>query len=815
VPELGEVFLVLSRRSLLRCASAVALFAAMPIASFAAWPRSGHSPPPGDNIIPVSTEATGNYSTNAFPGFTTPATRIFASGGQNYISPNPDNGLILATAQTPWRDMEITSWTGRGAFYLRMANGRALVFYSVPSANSGAGLVQIGIVENFVPESGSGGDFGGTGNFYWYYINENPAGTLAGYSGTYSSGNTLTFGCSGFNVYLKINGTLVYSYTEWRLCQPGVAALWTHQSYGATDIHVHYLSLQYLYSRPNSQIYDPRDFGMRALAPVTGSMSASSNQLVLASEVGFAVGDQVIVEIGGESGGGLRGSIGVGGNWPILKYASLATMNADTSQPDHTSAYLPNMLVYTSKSKVWTPGYGTITYYPGKVVPLSLVAKVTAITSDGKTLTLNKNAAVATNGANVWLDCLPSFLVVNQPQAPAIVGGSGTGSLAPNPSNMLVSIPAGSWRLSNFVTNPLANLTTGLHIYGQGRTQTTLNSPKGVTCAAFQLTEIAVNNIRITDMAYVGNFGDNGFGFEITANGNGFGGFPSAFSLGSPGAVSTGLVLQNIDGTNTFGRCCGISGNAPMVNKCTVRLTSGQLDYVGWQMQCFDSANPVIQNCTGTAPYTMKCFEVFACNGGKIINCGGQNTIFSTNSSTNTTIDLTQNVTFTAGCWINVNATGIDEPIFNINDNAFGNGSGGVMICRPGFQCIQQGYIDGNHNTLKFVQIQAAQTGWTIQGGFPGSARCSETLGGFFQTPDYNAASDEYGAMLIYSDAADTVVTGLRIKGAAIGPPGHSGHFGNISLLGASSSVSNCIADTIQRGPTRSRNQTNAAYRGC
>ena len=38
--------------------------------------------------------------------------------------------------------------------------------------------------------------------------------------------------------------------------------------------------------------------------------------------------------------------------------------------------------------------------------------------------------------------------------------------------------------------------------------------------------------------------------------------------------------------------------------------------------------------------------------------------------------------------------------------------------------------------------------------------------------------------MAVYSDAANTVVNGIRIKGAAIGTPGHSSHWGNISIDG-------------------------------
>lgn len=776
---------------------------------------------PTDAIIPISSLATGNYAANNWAGFTTPASTIYnpansgwacgSGGSNNFFEPRGDGGGLSAISTGLWRDAEITTWVHRGTLYLRMANGSALACFINGDANSCNGLVQMGIVQNFVPGAGNT-DFGGSGAFYWAYINENPTATLAGYSNSYSPGDTVTFGASGFNVYLKINGVLVAQYTEWRLMQAGNAAVFGHEFYNvAGEIFVHYMPLQSLYSEPLANIYDPRDFGMRALAAVTGSMSADSNQLVLSSNPGFLAGDRIIVEIGGEPGAGARGTVGVGGTWPSLSYANATLMNADTSQEPHTSCYLQSTnLVWSWNGTQWVRGidqFPTLAYYPARPVPVALLATITAV--NGNTLTLSANSVAASTNANVWLDCVPSFLVINQELIP-VVGASGNGQFAPNPSNMTISIPAGDWRLSGIIGAGSASaVTTGLKIHGQGSSLTTLHSPKGCTSGAINLEALSVNNVSISDIAYVGNFGSNGFMFQ--AKGNIFINFPYAFTLYSPGAVNTGLVIRNIVGTNTFGQCCGCEGNAPLISNCSTTLTSGHRDYVGWQFQLVDSANGTIENCTVAGPYTIRAFEAFACNGCTIKNCGGQNTIFSTNSSSNTTLDMTQNVTFTANCF-SAAATGIDEPIFNINTNAFGHGSGGKMICRPGFRCVQEGYVDGKHNSLKFIQIQPVQTGWTIEGGFPGVGECSESLGGYFEAPDYDPISSEYGAMGVFSQADNTTVKGIRIVGSAIGWPGHSGGYGNIALLGSFSAVANCVADVIKPGPTKGGNQTNAAY---
>src|SRR6516165_3360460 len=56
----------------------------------------------------------------------------------------------------------------------------------------------------------------------------------------------------------------------------------------------------------------------------TGSISSGSNQLTLKSNPGFHVGDQIIIEIGTETGQGQRATVGVGGTWPALNYADAA-----------------------------------------------------------------------------------------------------------------------------------------------------------------------------------------------------------------------------------------------------------------------------------------------------------------------------------------------------------------------------------------------------------------------------------------------------------------------------------------------------------
>jgi hypothetical protein len=748
---------------------------------------------PSDDVIPVQSLSTGSYAANAFGGFTTPATTVSNSGGTHYIAPTSPTNAMLAYSNRSYRDFEITASMANGHLYIGMAGGTTFVLTNNSAANGGNGDIRLGAFTNFVPAPADGG---GTTTNAFFYVNSNPAGTISGYGPS----ATLTLGHEGFDVYFKCNGVEIYRYTEWRICQFGVAAVWTQSGFGSTDITVHYLPQKYLYGDPDASIYDTRDFGMRRMPAVTGSMTASGNQVTLSANAGFQVGDPIIVEIGGETGGGLRNSVGVGGQWPALGFPTLAAMNADTGEPNNTSAYLETTGdVYTFRGGVWVSSFPWQTYYPAKIVPLSLTAKVTTVSGDGLTLTLDQTAVVDTTSANIWLDCSPSFYVLNQNPGNAI---------PPSPTAGELRIPAGNWMLGSSIANKYP-ISTSWNIHGQGRASTTLTSAKGVESAAINLSEIQVDNVILSDMAYVGNFGDNGFMFH-TVNGQ-FASYPSAFMLADPSVTHTGIIARNMDGINTFGRFIGLSSAAPLIDNCTVTLTSGQRDYVGWQFQIFDCANGIIRDCTATSSWTVRTFEFFACNGGSFINCGGQNTVFATNSSSNTTIDLTQNVIFTPLCFFKTQATGIDESIFNINANAFHHGNTGTMICRPGFKCVQQGYVDASNNTFKFIQIDSTQTNWTIQGGFLGGAGCNDEMGGYFEAPNYYAGSPEFGP-IIYSDAANTIVTGIRVKGTAIGPPGHSKHYTNISLAGANSSVTNCVADAVQSGPTQSGNQTNATF---
>jgi hypothetical protein len=74
-----------------------------------------------------------------------------------------------------------------------------------------------------------------------------------------------------------------------------------------------------------------------AASPAT--FASGSTTMTVASATGLHVNDYIVVETGGESGGGTLGTVGVGGTWPAKTYATTAALLADTSQVNQLFAW--------------------------------------------------------------------------------------------------------------------------------------------------------------------------------------------------------------------------------------------------------------------------------------------------------------------------------------------------------------------------------------------------------------------------------------------------------------------------------------------
>jgi len=191
----------------------------------------------------------------------------------------------------------------------------------------------------------------------------------------------------------------------------------------------------------------------------TGSMAAGSTTLAVTGAQPFQVGDQVIIEIGGEAGQGQRGTQGVGGVIP------------------------------------GDPADGR--YYNSADAPVALVAKV--VTVDGQRLTLDKPAVVATRDAVVHYDNLPAWHAATflDETKPVTMQG-----------DVLVTIPAGSFAVSGMMQFYWHK--PGWIIAGQGDDRTELFSPKGTQSVALFVSESPATTIR--DIRFRGNVADHGYG---------------------------------------------------------------------------------------------------------------------------------------------------------------------------------------------------------------------------------------------------------------------------------------------------------------
>lgn len=510
-------------------------------------------------------------------------------------------------------------------------------------------------------------------------------------------------------------------------------------------------------------------------------------------------------------------------------YANNAARDADTTQAFNSYAYIDtDGTVKRWGGSSWvTDTDGLAGYYAKEKAPVALRASVIAVNASPATvLTLQTFDAdlqtncstAATTNANVWLDSRIGFYpMTTNPGEMFVTGGGGTFNSTAY-SDMTVTAPAGTW----YVGGPLnvASATGDTRpsgtITGAGLSSTVFVSPKGTPSALIN-GGTQNTNLVFQDFAYVGNLNNSGGAmWNYSGTNKNFAdlttGRPIVILAGA--GVVAGPIAQRVKCTNTLGTCVILGGTNPQILNSEFVSTVGQIGYLQWQFALSNCTGGQINGLTITSPYLMKSAELFACNGATMTNITGTNVLISANSSTSTTIS-NLDFTMTTDSFFNVGSGWLDEPIININRNAFSTtGTTGTI---SNFRVVQQGYIQVSSNSnLRVIQIQSGQTGWTVSGSYPGGGGCTSALGGYVEAPNYNASPGTYyGGMLVMSDAANTTVTGTRSVGTAIGSPGHSSHYGNISLNGANSTATNNVADSVHMGgssPTTSGNQTNATF---
>jgi hypothetical protein len=758
--------------------------------------------------LDVTGATPGNFVASAWngAGFTSPqGTTVFTDSGRNYIRTNPNDYHMVAYTTATALDGECRTYFGTGVMHLRITADRALYY-----RDNGAGTIRIGVVTGF--DKNAVVDPDSTFTRTDLYVSTNADVDLPGHAAL-DGDSVITFGAVGFEIYVEYDGVEVLRFKQWTHVVAGNIGVAVQS--GARDIVVDMPGDTALYSDPTNDVYDPRDFGLRELDACTGSISASSSTLVLSANPGFEIGDHIIVEIGTESGLGVRGTDGVGGHWPPLDYADKATMDLDVGKPNGTwAAALDTGFVYTSSGGVWTRntaggGAQNQGYYSCFIVPKSLVAVVTNVS--GTTLTLDTPASATATNANVWLDCLPAFYVLDPTvggRTPGLEAGSapdGIGApylLLPPNDGVVFEIPAGRYATSD-------RMSCGSEFYnfpnlifrGQGTGQTHFFAPDGTMGA--QWAFFYCTGMVIKDFSNIANHGANGYGFDAGTNAGG--------ASSNVGIIYLDLCddceMRNIRFAETFNAGILSRCEEGWIYDCHSTLTETHEAYVGWTFQTANETGGGFQDCTVTSPYLVKAFEVgFASADTNAIRCGGQNALLAANSSNGWIFEGCHSI-ITAGSWQNA-FFGLNEAVFNINSNAFG-GSGrqarGVVNCRV----VQEDYIDGT-NSLPHIGIDASYALIPITGEYP---RCpvADNHGGYFEAPDWDPSSVTGGSVIL-STGSDIVISGIRIVGAAKTVGTWSGPYAKNISLQAGGSVSNCVVDTIQSGPTLSGNISNEIY---
>jgi hypothetical protein len=708
-------------------------------------------------------------------------------GSVKYLMSNTATEWTVQTT-ADYRDVEVTTWGRQGQIYFRMTDeGQALYFYWSDITGDVGLHAQDGIDTGILDAQptynpGSSGTVIGS----WDLAD------IPGWAATPAAGHLYTFGLSGWEYYINVDigaGQVELA----RGIQPfhgrtGKIGLRTNSSaYGVDTFIVTALAPVTLYSDPEEYIYDPRDFGCKELS-TTGSISASSTSLTVASATGFEIGDPIIVEVGGEAGLGLVGTSGVGGQWPALSYANAAAREADTTQVDGKWAYD----VDTGITKWWDDvavewkrttfsGAAGGDYYSASAHPYALTATITNIA--GNVLTLDTAATTSTTDANVYYDCQPGMQACFTPdQDPYNLEWD-------TPARTLV-LPAGNFAMDGGIGYGQTNATW--EVYGQGRDETRIFSPRGAYNCSCGGSSAPTHQWH--DFEIAGNFRSQGYRMTVPASENieierdspAFN-YPSGIGLlGGANNVVHDMRISNFAG-------CFVSCNFQQEFHCydvEGSLDNSPMVYLSWNYQVADSTastypdltamtpgSILFERCTSTCPQYHSAFETFRSDGVSFVDCTALNGIASSNASGAFLFD-NMNLQFDEDAenrYTTVYAEDFcpqeagDNPIININSNinppSVDMQLGGV-IRNPTIVLEGPMNLAGNDGPPAFIIPNLYNPNVRIIADPPWTERSCNAprVGGYFESNITPAAGDR-GLLAVNNDADSCVVTGIRVVG--------------------------------------------------
>ncbi len=430
-------------------------------------------------------------------------------------------------------------------------------------------------------------------------------------------------------------------------------------------------------------------YGMWAYRRV-GSIAAGSNVLQLTGLSSLGVGDPIIIEVGGEAGKGLFGTMGVGGVLPAA-----------------------------------TDGWSTF-YYRSKDLPLALMAKVTAVADGGKTLTLDKAAAIASTNANVYFD--------NYPLLDAVLKED-------HPAGWAVTLPSGDFAISDKLGHFYHG---GWTIAGAGKGITILRSPKGAPSGGIWCFE--TDDTELRDFTIVGNAGQNGFGLKDHGDWVELGGIGVLITKGA------NCIIRNVSCFNVFRKAgWGEYTIKLQIADCDFAYDDAHMGYVEWWFGVSDSRDATIARCKIDSKYLIPGFETFRSDNVKFIDCVSKNGVFSSNSSGNFLLE-NLSLTVTAGSRFSDASFSGYNPGVNINSNIQPPNEamslGGLI---KNIRLDVQGAVNADGNFLKGIIINSDNPNVTVDGGL-------------ITYPDQTSPT-EIGPFGVNSTGQNTTVQNLTVTG--------------------------------------------------
>jgi hypothetical protein len=707
------------------------------------------------------------------------------------------------------RDSCVKTWVYLGWVFLRLSgtpgSQTAIWFKHQADTPPGGNYVSAGVVYNFDETATNMTTAGQYESRYHQtdFVNSDD-GIRVGYSRAYRDGDYFEFGVEGNEVYINYNGAEITRFTEIRVMGAG-RAMGSYLSFGYyKELEVCPIPMNLYSTDPENGEWDMRDFGCWDRT-TTGSITVGTDELVIAEDMGYEVGETVIVEVGDEDvGGGARNTVGVGGVWPTISYADDATLLAATPSVN-TWAYAEDTgnVYHYPVGGPWVTGSSAQSINYGRYKnPQALVAVITDVSVDGLTLTLDTDAEATTTDANVYLDVLRCF---DEP----IYLQRETGSNMDYPySSSIISIPAGTYAFSDTLSfrRPFCMLQ------GAGRTETTLISPRGVPCLRIAGQTNANHDAQyLQDMKVVGNHTEEGgFGMHILSTGN-----PSSQTSGIHLTQCNDAIIRRIDSWNMMGDTFIMhSNNDGLIEDCTHTMEYIQETYSQWALNFVNTTGGICRNVTMVSPGALPAFEMFGSSGVTFTNVGGINTLWSTNSSHSYLWDKCWTI-MTEGSSGPFNTDNHFNPIFNINNNAGGTGTQsqlGGTIRDP--VIIQLGTSNGTEG-YRAIVIGGYNPNVTVEGSYP-VCPTDGIYGGYLSSPDGNP-SLSYMGQAIVSQGANTIIRNMRVD-IGVGPGVAAANisvFSGVPGRDDNSIVENCIANVIinsQDGGTVSGNMTNAEY---